>query len=175
MLDGGNGSYTGEVQQNKYQVGIACQWGDTLVQHHQAQTGVLLGVVAKAVVVAKAIVATIQYADGRSHNLLGTYTSQQRYVQFPVKALWGEDGLDGFTHASDIALLLLLFAWQVLVMWEVAQCPYNDTGHQDNASHLLQVFLTFLPGMAPDGLWCWPAIRWQLHHKWCILALDNKR
>ena len=58
---------------------------------------------------------------------------------------------------------------------EIPQCPDNDAGHEDDAAHLLQVLLTFLPRVSPDGLGCWPAVGRQFHDKRCVLALNDER
>ena len=88
--------------------------------------------------------------------------------------MWGEDGFDGLTNATNVALLLLCLRIKLGVVREVAQSPNDDTCHEDDTTHLLEILLAFLPSMATDRLPGRETVRWQLHHEWGILALDNE-
>ena len=59
-------------------------------------------------------------------------------------------------------------------MREITQSPYDDTCHEDDASHLLQVLLTLFPGMAAYRLPGREAVRRQLHYEWGIFALHHE-
>ena len=58
-------------------------------------------------------------------------------------------------------------------MREVAQCPDDYAGYEDDTSHFLQILFSFLPRVSCHGLPCWEAVGWQLHHEWGVLALDE--
>ena len=117
----------------------------------------------------------MEYTHGRGHDFLCSHTGYERHVEFPVEALRGENGLDGFSHAADIALLLLFLMRERLVMRKIAQCPHDDTCHEDDTSHLFEILLSFLPRMAGDGFRRRPTIRGQFHHEGSVLALDDER
>ena len=60
------------------------------------------------------------------------------------------------------------------VVWEIAESPDNDRSYKDDASHLLEILLTFLPRVAPDGFRRRPAIRRQFHDERRIFAFDDE-
>ena len=82
--------------------------------------------------------------------------------------------LDGLAYSADIALLLLSLVVKFLIVREVTQSPDDDTCHEDDATHLLQVLLTLFPGMAAYRLPGREAVRRQLHHEWGIFALHHE-
>ena len=55
-------------------------------------------------------------------------------------------------------------------MGEITQRPYDDGGHENDASHLLQVLLAFLPCMAQDCLDSRETVGWELHHEGSVLT-----
>ena len=102
VLDGYDRGQTGEIEEDEDEIGIGGLRRHTVGLHHLTHVGVL------AVVIAKRVVVGIEHADGAGHYLLGTDTSQEADIEFPVESLHGEDGFDGLTHPADIRLLLLL-------------------------------------------------------------------
>ena len=122
--------------------------------------GISLVVIAESILVAKGVVTTIQHTDSRGHNLLGSDAGHQRHIEFPVETLRCEDGLDRLAQASKITLFLLLLRRERRIVWEIFQCPDNDAGHEDDATHLLQILLTLLPCMTSDGLTRRPTVGW---------------
>ena len=101
-----------------------------------------------SVVVLKAVVIAVKHTHSRGHNLLGTDTRKQSYVELPVEALRQEYRLYGLANRRQIALLLLLLVVHALRVGEVAQRPHNDRCHENDATHLLQILLALLPSMA---------------------------
>ena len=59
-------------------------------------------------------------------------------------------------------------------MGEVSQRPHDDACHEDDATHLLQVLLAFLPGVSAYSFPGREAVGWQLHDERRVLALDDE-
>ena len=60
-------------------------------------------------------------------------------------------------------------------MREIAQRPHKDAGHQDDATHFLEILLSFFPRVAPNGLPCWETIGRQLHHERRVVAFHQEQ
>ena len=112
----------------------------------------------------------MQHAHRGGYNLLGSHTRDETHTQFPVESLRSEHRLDGLANHADIALFELLLASEFVVMREISKCPDDDTCHEDDTAHLLQILLAFLPCMSRDSLCRGHSIGRKLHDKWGIFA-----
>ena len=113
------------------------------------------------------VVDASEHTDGRCYDFLRSDTCDEADVELPVETLQGEDGFDEMSHVADEAVL---DGRGDASRAEVAECPDDDAGDEDDAAHLLQVFLAFLPCVAADGFACGPAVGRQFHHKRSVLA-----
>ena len=116
--------------------------------HLFLQSFVFAVFVVEAVVIGEAFVVGIEHAHRRRDDFLCSNASDEAYVELPVEALWSEDWFHSFTDAGDVALFLLLLIVKMLRMGEVAQCPNNDRGYKNNATHLLEILFAFFPSMS---------------------------
>ena len=71
-------------------------------------------------------------------------------------------------------MLLLLMMVRICVMVrEIAQEPHGHRADQDDSAHLLQILLSFLPGMTKNRFTCRYAVRRKLHHKRKVVILEE--
>ena len=125
-------------------------------------------------IVGKTIVVGIEHTHGRGHDLLGTHAGQQTHVELPVETLRAEERLDGLSQSADVTLFLLLLRREILTLREITQSPDNDTGHENDATHLLEILSAFLPSVPQDGLASGKTIGRQLHDERHVGPRDEK-
>ena len=94
-----------------------------------------------------------------------------RYLM-PDQLYFGLPKHDGLAHFADIALLLLCGRVGSVDMREIAERPYDDGCHKNDAAHLLQVLLAFLPSMSANRFPSRETVGWKFHHKRRVFALD---
>ena len=114
----------------------------------------------------------IDDGHGAGHNLLGAYAGEDGNTLAPVEAAGAHGGLDGLADAGHVGVLGL--ATGVGIGGEIAEGPDNDGGAEDDGTHLLEVLLAFLPGVAQDGLGGGHTVGRQLHDERQALALDDE-
>ena len=72
-----------------------------------------------------------------------------------------------------IEALLLGGGGIAVVMGEVAEEPDDDRGYEDDAGHLVQILLAFLPGVAEDGLGGRDSVGREFHDEGQVVVLDE--
>ena len=203
VLDGYDGGQTGEVEEDEEEVGVGREGREAVGGHLLVETCVFGGVFGEAVIVAEAVIAGVEDAHGGGYDLLGADACDEADVELPVEALRREEGFDGLAGAAEVGGFHgspsprsprggegLLSPWEGgrhflrgqgflpptggVREGPVAKCPDDDGGDEDDAAHLLEVLLAFLPGVAPDGFGGGPAVGRQLHDEGGVLALDDE-
>ena len=122
----------------------------------------------------RAAIVAVEHAHRGGNHLLGTHTSDEADVEFPVKSLRGKDRFYGMADLSDVALLLLRLLSELLIVWEITEGPDDDGGAEDDATHLLEILAPLLPSVSSDGLPRRESVGRQLHDERRVLTLEDE-
>ena len=118
IFDSGNGCYAGEIYQHEEQIAECDERGDSVCCHLAVKFGIF-GACVFADIVNHIVVSTVKHSERGGNDFFCAYACNQPDIKPPVKSLGTEDGFDGLSDTSYIALFLLLLFIKVVVMWKI--------------------------------------------------------